>query len=136
MLVPLILEVTPAPPFKPEPAFCAPPPPPAPQLLTCDPQLLPDEPIVPPANPFPLGPPVSDVRSGATPPLAENAPKLDDPPSVPLSGVNPAALSDSLVPPQLIRAAEPPAPTVTGIKSPGVNDRVPKETPPPPPPAP
>ena len=66
--------------------------------------MLPDEPIVPPAIAFPLAPPVSEVLSGARPPITVTVPKVDEPPLVPLSG---------FVPLQLINAAAPPAPTVT-----------------------
>ena len=91
---------------------------------------------MPPAIEFPLAPPVVDALSGATPPFTETVSKVDEPPLVPLSGVNPAALSEILVPLQLINAAAPPAPTIIDIELPGVKDRVLKETPPPPAPAP
>jgi hypothetical protein len=95
-----------------------------------------DAPIVPPAIPFPLAPPVNEVLIGATPPFTVTVPKVDEPPLVPLSGVNPVALSEFLLPLQLINAAAPPAPTVIDTELPGVNVCVPKETPPPPAPAP
>ena len=93
-------------------------------------------PIVAPAFAFPLVPPVKDVRSGATPPVTEIEPKLELPPLVPLSGVNPVAPSEILAPLQFIKAAEPAAPTLIATGAPGVKDSVVKLTPPPPPPAP
>ena len=135
-LEPLIVVVIPAPPFKPDPAFWAPPPPPAPQLFTFKLQGFVDVAIVAPAFAFPLVPPVKDVRSGATPPVTETEPKLELPPFVPLSGVYPVALSEILAPLQLIKAAEPAAPTLIATAAAGVKDSVVKLTPPPPPPAP
>jgi hypothetical protein len=63
-------------------------------------------------------------------------PKLELPPFVPLSAVYPVALSESRLPLQLIKAAEPPAPTLIATAAAGVKDSVVKLTPPPPPPAP
>ena len=77
-----------------------------------------------------------DVRRGATPPFTETEPKLELPPSVPLSGVNPVAPSEIRAPLQSIKAAEPPAPTFTDITVAGVKVSVVELTPPPPPPAP
>ena len=93
-------------------------------------------PIVAPAFAFPLIPPVKDVRRGATPPVTETEPKLELPPLVPLSGVYPEALSEIRDPLQLIKAAEPAAPTLIVTEDAGVKDSVVKLTPPPPPPAP
>ena len=93
-------------------------------------------PIVAPNFPFPLVPPVKDVRSGATPPVTETEPKLELPPFVPLSGVYPVAPSEIRAPLQLIKAAEPPVPTLIVTEAATVKDSVVKLTPPPPPPAP
>ena len=136
VLTPLIDVVTPAPPYNVDPASWAPPPPPAPHLYTLVPQGFADAVTVPPNFPLPLVPPVVDVRSGATPPVAVIEPKIELPPFVPLSGVNPVALSESRVPSQLIKAAEPPAPTLIATTAAGVKDSVVKLAPPPPPPAP
>ena len=135
-LEPLMVVVIPAPPFNPDPTFWAPPPPPAPQLFWCEPQGFVDVPIVAPNFPFPLVPPVKDVRSGATPPVAVIEPKIELPPFVPLSGVSPVALSEIRVPSQLIKAAEPPVPTLIVTEDAAVKVSVVKLTPPPPPPAP